>query len=31
MNDLGKMHHDLIEYDMMSDEEKRKDSKLGTK
>ena len=29
-NDLGKMHHDLIEYDMMSDEEKRKDSKVGT-
>lgn len=30
-NDLGKMHHDLIEYDMMSDEEKRKDSKVGTR
>ena len=30
-NDLGKMHHDLIEYDQMDDEEKRKDSKLGTK
>jgi hypothetical protein len=30
-NDLGKMHHDLIEYDLMDDEEKRKDSKVGTK
>ncbi len=30
-NNLGKMHHDLIEYDEMDDDEKRKDSKVGTK
>ncbi len=29
-NDLGKMHHDLIEYDLIDEEEKRKDSKVGT-
>ncbi len=29
-NNLGKMHHDLLEYDEMDDDEKRKDSKVGT-
>ena len=29
-NDLGKMHHDLIDYDALSEEEKRKDSRVGT-
>ena len=29
-NDLGKMHHDLIEYDLIDEEEKRKDSRVGT-
>lgn len=30
-NDLGKMHHDLVDYSSLSDEEKRKDSRVGTK
>ena len=30
-NDLGKMHHDLIPYADLSEEDKRKDSKLATK
>ena len=30
-NDLAKMHHDLVDYSMLSEEEKRKDSKVGTK
>ena len=29
-NDLGKMHNDLIDYSSLSDDEKRKDSKIGT-
>ena len=29
-NDLAKMHHDLVDYSSLSDEEKRKDSKIGT-
>jgi len=29
-NDLGKMHHDLIDFSSLSEEEKRKDSKVGT-
>ena len=29
-NDLGKMHHDLIPYKYLSEEEKRKDSKVTT-
>ena len=29
-NDLGKMHHDLIPYDLLSEEDKRKDSKVTT-
>lgn len=29
-NDLAKMHHDLVDYSSLSDEEKRKDSKVGT-
>ena len=29
-NDLGKMHPDLIPYDLLSEEEKRKDSKVTT-
>lgn len=29
-NDLGKMHNDLVCFDRLSDEEKRKDSKIGT-
>ena len=28
-NDLGKMHHDLVDYDSLSDEEKRKDSRAA--
>ena len=28
-NDLGKMHHDLVDYDSLSEEEKRKDSKVA--
>lgn len=30
-NDLAKMHHDLVSYSELSDEERRKDSKVGTK
>ena len=30
-NDLGKMHHDLVDFSSLSEEEKRKDSKVGTK
>ena len=30
-NDLGKMHHDLVDFDSLSEEEKRKDSRVGTK
>ncbi|MBP0990048.1 MAG: hypothetical protein J5874_02585, partial [Oscillospiraceae bacterium] len=30
-NDLAKMHHDLTEYSSLSEEEKRKDSRIGTK
>ncbi len=30
-NDLGKMHHDLVEYDRMDEEEQRKDSRVGTR
>ena len=30
-NDLGKMHHDLVDYSSLSEEEKRKDSRVGTK
>ena len=29
-NDLGKMHHDLVNFDDLSDEEKRKDSRVGS-
>ncbi len=29
-NDLAKMHHNLVVYDVLSDEEKRKDSSVGT-
>ena len=30
-NDLGKMHHDLVNCAALPDEEKRKDSRVGTK
>ena len=30
-NDLGKMHHDLIPYTALSEEEKRKDSRVASK
>lgn len=30
-NDLGKMHHDLVEFTLLSEEEKRKDSSVGTR
>lgn len=30
-NNLGKMHHNLVPYEVLSDEDKRKDSKVGTK
>lgn len=30
-NDLGKMHHDLVDFSRLSEEEKRKDSRVGTK
>lgn len=30
-NDLAKMHHDLVDFSSLTDEEKRKDSKVGTK
>lgn len=29
-NDLGKMHHDLVNYDDLTEEEKRKDSQVGS-
>ncbi len=29
-NDLAKMHHDLVDYSTLADEEKRKDSRVGT-
>lgn len=29
-NDLAKMHHDLVDFASLSEEEKRKDSKIGT-
>lgn len=29
-NDLGKMHHDLVDYSSLSDDEKRKDRRVGT-
>lgn len=29
-NDLAKMHHDLVDFDMLSEEEKRKDSSVGS-
>ena len=29
-NDLAKMHHDLVEYQALTEEEKRKDSRIGT-
>lgn len=29
-NDLAKMHHDLVDYSSLTEEEKRKDSKIGT-
>lgn len=30
-NDLGKMHHDLVEFNLLSEEEKRKDSRVGSR
>ena len=30
-NDLAKMHHDLVDFSSLTEEEKRKDSKVGTK
>lgn len=30
-NDLGKMHHDLVAFERLHEDEKRKDSKVGTK
>lgn len=29
-NDIGKMHHDLVPFNFLSEEEKRKDSSVGT-
>ena len=29
-NDLAKMHHDLVDFSSLSEEDKRKDSKVGT-
>ena len=29
-NDLAKMHHDLVDFDSLTEEEKRKDSSVGT-
>ena len=29
-NDLAKMHHDLVDYSALTEEEKRKDSRVGT-
>ena len=28
-NDLAKMHHDLVDYVSLTEEEKRKDSRVG--
>lgn len=30
-NDLGKMHHDLVDYSSLDENEKRKDGRVGTK
>ena len=30
-NDLGKMHHDLVDFSSLSEEDKRKDSMVGAK
>lgn len=30
-NDLAKMHHDLVDFDSLTEEEKRKDSSVGTR
>ena len=30
-NDLAKMHHDLVDFSLLTEEEKRKDSSVGTK
>lgn len=30
-NDLAKMHHDLVDFSLLTDEEKRKDSNVGAK
>lgn len=30
-NDLGKMHHDLVDFSSLDEDEKRKDSRVGTK
>ena len=30
-NDLAKMHHDLVDYSALAEEERRKDSRVGTK
>ncbi len=30
-NDLGKMHHNLVNFDLLSDEDKRKDRRVGSK
>ena len=30
-NDLGKMHHNLVVFERLSDEDKRKDSRVGIK
>lgn len=30
-NDLAKMHHDLVDFESLTEEEKRKDSSVGTK
>ena len=29
-NDLGKMHHDLVYFELLDEEEKRKDGRVGT-
>lgn len=30
-NDLGKMHHDLVDYASLSEEDKEKDKHIGSK
>ena len=30
-NDLAKMHHDLVDFSSLTEEEKRKDSRVGSK